>query len=129
MAGSQVTDDDSGAEPQTGPVSSEAPADAPDNAEAKDRIAEGVTTDEPSKTTGTPKKTEAKADSKPKSKGKDEAQPAPAQKAADVPASDTKAPDAQPPAPVASGSSQPSKSKSLAEVMKVDLRVRRRRRH
>jgi cytoskeletal protein RodZ len=128
MAGNQVTDDDSGEEPQTGPVSSEARADAPDNAEAKGRMGEGVTTDVPSKTADTPKKTEAKADSKTKSKGKDEAQPAPAQKAADVPASDTKAPDAQPPASPASGS-QPSKSKSLAEVMKVDLRVRRRRRH
>lgn len=128
MAGNQVTNDDSGLEPQTGSVSSEAPADAPDSAEAKDRMGEGATTDVPSKTADTPKKIEAKADSKTKSKGKDEAQPAPAQNAADVPASDTKAPDAEPPPPLASGP-QPSHSKSLAEVMKVDLRVRRRPRH
>ncbi len=135
MAGNQVTDGDSGVEPQTGPASVEPHAELPDNAAAKDhvdqQVDQDVTADASTKPADSPRKSDTKADSK-KSK-KDEPQPARAEKApdvpaADVPASDTTAPDNPPPAPVAS-EPQSSKPKSLVEVMKVDLRVRRRRRY
>ncbi|MBV8437905.1 MAG: hypothetical protein JOY95_10370 [Silvibacterium sp.] len=127
MAGNQVTDGDSGVDPQTGPVSDEPHVDSSEDAAAKDVAGDSVTADAPSKPADSPKKVD-----KSKLKGKDEPQ-ARAQKtadvpAADLPASDTKAPDHQPPAP-AVPEPQASKPKTLAEVMKVDLRVRRRRRY
>jgi hypothetical protein len=131
MAENQVTDGDSSVEPQTSPASGEPHADSPDNTAAKDqvdqKVDQDVTADAPTKTTtDSPRKSDTKADSK-RSKGKDEPQSVRAQNAADVSASDTKAPDDQRPASVAP-EPQPSKPKSLADVMKVDLRVRRRRR-
>jgi hypothetical protein len=128
MAGNQVTDDDSGVEPQTGPASDEPQAASPDAAAAKDEADEGVTADASTKATDGPKKPEAKADNKSKLKGKDEPQPARAQKAADAPAPDVKVPDDKPAAQAAS-EPQPSKPKGLAEIMKVDMRARRRRRY
>ena len=123
MAGNQVTDGDSGVE-QTGPVSDEPHADSSGDAASKDQADQqgdqGVTADASTKAADAPRK--------PKSKGKDEPQTARSQKAADVPASDTKAPDIQPAAPVVSDS-QLSKPKSLAEVLKVDLRARKKRRY
>lgn len=97
----QATDGNSGAEPEVENTPNDAQPEKPDNVEAKEKSSGPVGPEAAARQADAPRKSEPKTDGKAKPKAREEAQPISAPKA--------------------------SGPKSLAEVMKVDLRIRRRR--
>lgn len=100
---SQVTDGDSGTAPAVDTTANQTqPADS-NNAAASEPSQDPASTDAPISPANAPRKSEPKADGKTKSKAKEEVQPV--------------------------STAKPQGPKSMAEVMKVDLRVRKKLRH
>ncbi len=97
----QVTDGDSGTGPEVEDTPNEAQPEKSDIVEAKEKSNGPVGSEAAARQSDAPKKSEPKTDGKAKPKAREEVQPVSAPKA--------------------------SRPKSLAEVMKVDLRVRRKR--
>ena len=99
----QVTDGDSGVTPEVDNTPKETQPETSDTVETKEKPSGQIKNDAAPKPAETPRKTEARPDNRAKPKAKEEV-----------------------PQPVSTPKA--SEPKSLAEVMKVDLRVRRRRR-
>ena len=97
----QVTDGDSGAGPEVEKTPNEAQPEKSNNVEAKEKSNGPVGSEAVPRQADAPRRSEPKTEGKAKPKAREEAHPVSAPKA--------------------------SGPKSLAEVMKVDLRVRRRR--